>query len=375
MFSVPRLSARYFLGLALVVCLAGLFLPGCDSNPSGSSGASSTATTTTTSTPTPSSSSTSTLYGSILDLSLGQPINNPNAGIIVTLYKDAVKVNQTNATNNNFYSFTGITGGIYYLEVTDTKNLFQKNYVIVNLPEQSKLEQTISLQAVPGATTPLSSYTVVGKLLNAIDRTPIMFANVSLGVGSINTNTLEDGTFILYGVSEGRYTVTFSKTGFSDLQITLVASTSQLLYGTTATVNGTVIDGTGANVTGKNLGNIMMGPAVSQTGAIAGLLRDPGTDAPAANTRVTLWYKPNPADSIQPGIIYRPTTNNSGYLSVENLPSGYYAITELSATLSPVYDNDGNPVAYPFTAGDVVYTGVYLQVSSGQTTPLPSDGQ
>ncbi len=377
MFSVPSLSARHFLGLALVVCLAGLFLTGCDSNPSGASStsATSTTTTTTTSTPTPSADATSTLYGSILDLSTGGPINNSNAGVVVTLYKDGNKYAQTAATKNNFYSFTGIVGGIYYLEVVDSKNLYYTNSVIVNLPEKSQLQQNVSLKPVPGATTPLAIYTVVGKLLNSVDKTPIMFANVSLGVGGINTSTLEDGTFILYGVTEGVYTVTFSKTGFNDFNITLEASKTQLLYGTTATVDGTVTDGAGANVTGKNLGNIQIGPSVQSTGALAGLIENPTTGAIVTNTRISVWYKPDRADSTRPGIIYRPTTNAVGNLSVENLPPGFYAVTALSTTITPVYDPQGNPVDYPFTPGSGdVYTGVYLEVVSGKTTTLPSDG-
>jgi len=375
MFSVPRLSARHFLGLALVVCLASLFLTGCDSNPSGSSSGTSTTTTTTTSTPTPSSTSTSTLYGSILDLSTGGQINNINAGVVVRLYKDAVKVAEITATKNNFYSFTDIVGGIYYLEVDDSKDLYYTNSVIVNLPEKSQLQQNVSLKPVPGATTPLSTYTVVGKLLNSVDKTPIMFANVSLGVGGINTSTLEDGTFILYGVTENVYTVTFSKTGFNDFSITLEASATQLLYGTTVTVNGTVTDGAGASVTGKNLGNIFIGPSVQSTGALAGLIENPTTGAIVANTRIALWYKPDRADATRPSVIYRPTTNAVGNLSVENLPPGFYAITALSTTITPVYDAQGNPVAYPFTAGSGdIYTGAYYEVVSGKTTTLVSDG-
>lgn len=376
MFSVPRLSTRFYLSLALVICLASVILTGCDSNPSGSS-ASATSTGTPTGTPTSSAVTTSTLYGSILDLNTGKQIPaDSGAKISVTIYKDGKYVDSRAAVNNNFYSFTGIEGGIYYVEVNDGSNpkLYEKNYIVINLAANVTLEQNFSLTPVPGAIPPLSSYTVVGKLLNAVDRTPVMFANVSLGGNSFSTNTLEDGTFILYGVSEGEYTVTFSKTGFSDLQITLVASSSKVFCNLKAATDGVVVDGAGNNIAGKDIGTLVLGPSVASTGALSGVLHDPVTDNTlAAGTKVMLWYKPGSADTIQPAVIYRPTANAQGYVSIENLPPGFYAITSLDTIAVAKFDNNGDLINYTLT-GTSIYTGAYYQVQSGKTTVLVSDG-
>jgi len=371
MFSVPRLSTRFFLSIAFVVCLAAVILTGCDSNPAGSS-ASSTGTTNTAST-TVNIAGTTTLYGRLLDLSTGNPIVSSNANVAVRLYRDAVLVAKRDAQNSNFYSFTGISGGIYYIEAYDKSGIYEKNYAVINLAANSNVEQNLSLRPKPGAAQVAASYTVIGKLVSAADSTPVMFADVSLGVGALTTSTLEDGSFILYGVSEGQYTVTFSKTGFTDRNVVIVASTTNLFVGGVAANNGTVADGAGLNVAGKNIGTIAISPAFTPTGALAGTIRNPTTDALVTNTKVALWYKPDNSDTRQPAIIHRPTTNAVGNVSIVNLPAGWYAITSLDTVTTPVYDNNGALVAYRFV-GAAIYTGAFLQVTPPKTTTLPSGG-
>ncbi|OQA05256.1 MAG: hypothetical protein BWY66_02607 [bacterium ADurb.Bin374] len=277
------------------------------------------------------------------------------------------------AQNNNFFSFTNISGGIYYIEAYDKNEVYEKNYAVINLAANSTIEQNISLRAKPGAAPVSSSYTVIGKLVSAADSTPIMFANVSLGVGGFSTSTLEDGSFILYGISENQYTITFSKTGFVSRDVVIVASSTNLFIGGTAATNATVKDGAGQNVSGKSIGVISLSPDGASTGSLAGTIRNPTTDAIVANTKVALWYKPDNSEIRQPAIIHRPTTNAVGNLSIENLPAGWYAITSLDTVTTPMYDNNGSLVSYRFI-GNAIYTGAFLQVTPPKTTYLPSDG-
>ena len=369
MFSVPRLSARHFLGLALIMCLSSVFMIGCDSNPSGASGSAATSTASTTIDVT----GNATLYGNLLDITSGNPIVSDNANIFVQLYRDADLVTERKARENNFFSFTDISDGIYYIVAYDKADIFEKNYAVIDLAASSKVRQNISMRAKPGAAPVASSYTVIGKLVSAADNTPIMFASVSIGAGGFTTSTLEDGTFILYGISENQYTLTFSKTGFISQDVVIVASSTNLFFAGAAAANATVTDGAGQNVTGKSIGEIRLSPDGATTGALAGTIRNPTTDAVVANTKVALWYKPDNSEIRQPAIIHRPTTNAVGNLSIENLPAGWYAITSLDTVTTPMYDNNGSLVSYRFI-GNAIYTGAFLEVTPGKTRYLPSDG-
>lgn len=369
---LSSVTAKAALFLVIGCFALATLLPGCaGQNPSGAENSVAATSTTTTASTTTTITGTSKLFGTILDLNTGNAINNANAAVSVRLYKDGTLVLARTAQNNNFYSFSDIAGGIYYLEVSDSAGQFQTNYAIVQVTAGTEVQKDMSLRPTTVAVA-VASYNVIGKLLNSVDDKPIMFAKVSIGNNAFTTNTLEDGTFIIYGLSEGVYNVTFSKSGFNDLTLSITASSTQVFNGTVAAVDGNVTDGTGAVVAGKSIGNIKLGPKVADTGSIAGILRDPTTSAIVANTKVSLWYKPDNSDTRLPAIIYRPTTNAAGYLSPKNLPAGYYAITELGAIPFRVEDNAGNLVGYNF-GGSVVYTGAYLQVTPGLETPLPTD--
>ena len=369
---LSSVTAQAALFLVIGCFALATLLPGCaGQNPSGAESSVAAASTTTTASTTTSITGTSKLFGTILDLNTGNAINNTNAAVSVKLYKDGTLVLSRTAQNNNFYSFSDIAGGIYYLEASDSAGQFQTNYAIVQVAAGSEVQKDLSLRPSANAAA-VASYNVVGKLLNSVDRKPIMFAQVSIGSNAFTTNTLEDGTFIIYGLSEGVYNVTFTKSGFNDLTLSITASSTTVYNGTVAAVDGNATDGTGAVVAGKSIGEVVLGPKLADTGSIAGILRNPTTNAAVINTKVNLWYKPDNNDTRLPGIIYRPTTNGAGYLSPKNLPAGWYAITGINAAPQAVLDGTGALVGYTFV-GDTVYTGAYLQVTPGLQTPLPTD--
>ncbi|HOY68885.1 MAG TPA: hypothetical protein PLP29_18550, partial [Candidatus Ozemobacteraceae bacterium] len=197
MFSVPRLSARLCLGLALVVCMAAVILTGCDANPSGSS-SSGSSTTTTPTPPATVTAGTATIFGYIVG-SNNTAIDTTKSTVLVDAYLGKDRVAQNIPLVGNTFTISGLAANIYVLHVRDTANpaMYSPTFVPVTTSLNAVTQTTITLAEVP-TNVAASRLTLFGTYITP-NKEPIQYAKVSLG--GYQTITLADGRFFLYNIS------------------------------------------------------------------------------------------------------------------------------------------------------------------------------
>ncbi len=380
-----------WLAYGLTFCLLVALMSGCsDKNPSSSEVAATSGTTTTsTTTTTTSAEGTGSIVGQLTD-EQNRPINEPGAKISVNLFLGNAKVGTTDALNNNTFTFTGLGAGYYSIQILDANNIFRTNYLVLEVKANAPTNATVTLSRLPGSTA--ETVDIYGQVLDSVHNAPLMFASVGfLNAGSdspvFTTSTWGNGYFLLEKIPSGTWTLQFSKSNYQKVSLTLVvASKSKVTFQNTDITAATTVakaKGDGTDLTGFNIGKVTLQPSFTTTGGIEGRLRsfNPPYSKLTATTTLWLWHRTVRSGVQAPGVIYAGfTTNNDGYIHIENLPEGWYAFTDVNMIASPVRNTSGEVEDWVLvdnpnttTASEAAYAG-WIQVIPGLTTPLPSSG-
>lgn len=382
-----------WLSYGLTFCLLIALMTGCNSNnPSGPTGtpvttASGTTTTGGTATPT-----TGAIVGSLVESDTNQPINDAAASITVYLYLGDTLRGQVKAANNSAFSFSGFTAGFYTLKIEDANAVFRTNFLVVEIVGGSTTQTTIRLTRNPDPSR--ETVNLFGRVVDSVQGAPIMFSTVTFaaqgsasGAASFNTSSLGNGSFFIDKVASGTWTMSFSKTNYETqtFDVIVQGASAGIVFRNklTTTTTTSPLRGDGTTVTGFDLGDIQLKPSFVSTGGIEGQLR--ATTAPfnflATPTALNLFYKRDAAAPTTVSYILRGfKCNAQGYIQLENLPPGFYAIADADTMPVPILDVNGAIVGWnivdggtdPAVAG-AVYAG-FLEVKAGSTTPLPSSG-
>lgn len=364
--------------LASVACcmIIAAFLTGCggSNNPAGASGGS------TLSNKLPSTATgTVDLTGFLNNSVSNAPINDADANITVRLKlfgTDSI-ISSGSEANNSVFAAYGLTPGWYIISASDSTGRYQNTQKVVKL-ENPQEQLSLDLIPVPALVT-TASLNFFGQIIDSTPRDPVMFATVILKNRSgitVETSTLDDGSFFFLGLASGTYDITISKSSFeSTTRVLQILDDGDIYFGPKKiTTTGTFKDGANTSRTGYNLGIISLAALWLDTGSIAGILRDAATKAPYANQNFDLIYDDNKGDEVPPASIIKSfTTNNSGYFFAKNLPAGWYLVATPGYTKTPVLNALGNTIGFTIDppAGGVVPFEVWLQVSPGNVTPVP----
>ncbi len=373
------------------VCLFSLFVGsllifGCgESNPSGiTTDDTSTSTTTTTTTSNSANAveaSPCRVYGQVIsadDTNVKSPAN-----IKVAFKNIATNVITDNSGNSpdtrDAFDFN-LVAGFYQITAQDisANPEYDTNWFYKEISENQEVKISLQPKTTTVSTIPKINLYGVIKDMSGHD---VTFANISAKKGSsaIETTTkLDNGNYCFLNLSSGTYEVEISKKSFQTVTRQLVIGNESITFnGNTITdfTNTTAFTDSAGNAnTGYDLGILYLPYELRDAGAFAGVVIDPATGQPLANTTISLWisYVGSQLQAAPELILPSFNTDANGYFYVENLQVGYYKITKVNPTLNSIeYDAQGNVLSYWEFAKDDSYCG-WLKVDEGKLTPLPT---
>ena len=354
---------------------------------------------------------TGSIFGTFQDDN-NQPITDTAALINVTLYQGLSPTplsgpKSVKAPPVAGFQFPTLSPGTYFLGFQDASvpRAFRENLISVSVNAGSTTLITVKLTRLVSDRKTTNLY---GRLLDAANAAPIMFSDISItpagaasGTNSFSTTTLANGYFFIPDVSSGTWTLTFFKSNYLSQNFDLtydgnwvtappygsgtvnfrgknIATYTSTPYLNTAsatvTASGTISNDLPTTFLGYSLGDVPLKPIFNQTGGIEGRLHENTPPYPFVSvaTACSLYYRPTTGDF--PSLILRGfKTNDQGYIHLENLPAGFYAITDTAVGLEPFGGANGAIAGYNLAPITGVYAA-WLEVTAGRTTPLPSSG-
>lgn len=366
--------------IASMLCLiTATFITGCGgSNPTGATAdtAASPSSTATSSNLPAQATGTVTIQGSIIDTSTGTSVNNTTAKLIVSAKLIGTdRTTSVAATDNKAYSIRNLFQGFYLVTISDSAGIYETRSEIVDLTNATTQRFDFSLLPNVIAVAP-SSVNFFGKIIDSLNKTPVMAAVLTITnkdtKQSYQASTLVNGEFSFIGISSGTYSILVEKNGFVQTTVEIRLA-DEIWFGSkkiTAADFASFVDGGNVTRQGYNLGTVSVAQLWTQTGAFQGILYDPSLAVKTAmsNSTLVLWHDSNPRDQFAPEVMFRwLETNSIGYFSMKNLPAGYYLITRLLDTPSPVFNTSGDIIGYTFATG----VTSWHQVVPGAVTLIP----
>lgn len=323
-------------------------------------------------------------YGSLavqlVDASYNSAISHTNANITVQLYQGTNVVAQSNSINNQLFYFDKLNQGIYTIKVIDSNNIYKTTYALADIKANQTTNVTVNIFRNPD--TSIETVNIIGKVVDSLNKVPIMFAVVELYTQDqttipFRTITSGSGYFMFEKVTSGTWVIKVSKSNYYDLTETITVQNknsiilkSQTITSTT-TINNANADG--SSITGYKIPDLELTAKTTITGGIYGRIKDPVTNNYlASSVLLELYYCNNRSEEEKPKKVYFGfTTNDQGYLHLINLEPGYYTIAKINSSITSVVNPVSGRITYSITPAPLVE---FIKVDAGKTTELPTSG-
>ncbi len=381
----PKGSSLWF-GFILLL-LTGVALSGCQGNNPSGAGLSTTVPAASGQTAS-STQTTGGVFGILVEADRNTAITETAAALSVSIYLGDRELARMAALNNNSFTFDQLNPGFYNLKVADTANIYRTTFSVVEIVAGKISSTTIPLSRNPGATQ--ETVDIIGRVIDTAHGAPIMFATVELSAPGqtgqfYRTTTTGNGYYFLEKIASGTWTLTYSKSNYFAQSFTLqVEGKNKVISQRTTITTSTTLPkskGDGSDLTGFKIPDVRLVTQNATTGGITGQLRNPDTFVPlASTTTLVLYYRSVRSGTEIPAVIYAGfTTNDLGYLHLQDLPAGFYTIAEYGAVPTPKKDDNGNIIDWAIgddsTTAKVERALVgWLGVTPEVTTPLPTSG-